>query len=46
LLAVARDEARVILSRNPKLEGEQGDALRLLLHLFSREDAIRMVRAG
>jgi ATP-dependent DNA helicase RecG len=46
LLAVARDEARVILHRNARLEGEQGEALRLLLHLFSREDAIRMVRAG
>lgn len=46
LLAMARDDARLILSRDPQLEGERGKALRLLLYLFRRDEAIRLLRAG
>jgi ATP-dependent DNA helicase RecG len=46
LLKLAHEEARHILSANPKLEGEQGKALLLLLHLFEREAAVKLLAAG
>ncbi|WP_244505641.1 ATP-dependent DNA helicase RecG [Methyloceanibacter stevinii] len=46
LLAAARDEARLCLSRMPHLEGERGERLRLLLYLFERDDAVKLMRAG
>jgi len=46
LLKLAHAEARHILSVNPKLEGEQGKALLLLLHLFEREAAVKLLQAG
>jgi ATP-dependent DNA helicase RecG len=46
LLKLAHEEARHILSANPKLEGEQGKALLLLLHLFEREAAVKLLQAG
>lgn len=46
LLTAARDEARLRLSRTPSLEGEDGRRLRLLLYLFERDDAVKLMRAG
>lgn len=46
LLEAARDDARLILSRDPELQGERGEALRLLLYLFGRDEAVRLLRAG
>jgi ATP-dependent DNA helicase RecG len=46
LLKLAHEEARHILMTNPKLEGEQGKALLLLLHLFEREAAVKLLQAG
>jgi len=46
LLATARDDAQLILNKDPKLERERGEALRLLLYLFEREEAIRLLSAG
>ena len=46
LLAVARDDAQLILSRDPKLESERGQALRNLLYLFGRDAAVKLLRAG
>jgi ATP-dependent DNA helicase RecG len=46
LLTLARDEARKIVDENPRLEGAQGDALRLLLNIFERGEAIRLLGAG
>jgi ATP-dependent DNA helicase RecG len=46
LLEAARDDARLILSRDPDLQSERGEALRLLLYLFGRDDAVRLLRAG
>ncbi|HUU25034.1 MAG TPA: ATP-dependent DNA helicase RecG [Methyloceanibacter sp.] len=46
LLEAARDAARLTLSRNPTLEGEDGERLRLLLYLFERDDAVKLMRAG
>lgn len=46
LLAAAHDDARLILERDPELETERGKALRILLYLFERDEAIRYLRSG
>jgi ATP-dependent DNA helicase RecG len=46
LLAVARDDARLIIERDPALESARGEALRILLYLFERDAAVRLARAG
>ncbi|MDJ1156880.1 ATP-dependent DNA helicase RecG [Chelatococcus sp. SYSU_G07232] len=46
LIAAARDDARLIMEQDPTLTGERGKALRLLLYLFERDEAIRLLRAG
>ncbi|PHP65764.1 ATP-dependent DNA helicase RecG [Zhengella mangrovi] len=46
LLAMARDDARLVLATDPDLEGKRGTALRVLLYLFGRDEAIRLLRAG
>jgi ATP-dependent DNA helicase RecG len=46
LLEAARDQARLTLARDPKLKGDDAEALKLLLYLFERDDAIKLMRAG
>jgi len=46
LLAVAADDARLIVERDPGLAGPRGAALRTLLYLFRRERAVRYLRSG
>ena len=46
LLAAARDDAQLILNRNPGLRDERGEALRTLLYLFERDAAVRFIRSG
>ena len=46
LLAIARDDAQLILNKDAKLTTERGEALRTLLYLFEREEAIRLLSAG
>ncbi len=46
LLEAARDQARLILARDPELKGKDEEALKLLLYLFERDDAIKLMRAG
>ncbi|WP_421998737.1 ATP-dependent DNA helicase RecG [Reyranella sp.] len=46
LLAAARDDARLIVERDPDLQTGRGAALRVLLYLFRRDDAVRTLRAG
>jgi ATP-dependent DNA helicase RecG len=46
LLSVAHDDARLILARDPELKSPRGAALRTLLYLFERDDAVRTLRAG
>ncbi|MGH6888552.1 MAG: ATP-dependent DNA helicase RecG [Rhizomicrobium sp.] len=46
LLGVAQDEARLIVERDPDLVSARGDALRVLLYLFERDEAVRYLRAG
>jgi ATP-dependent DNA helicase RecG len=46
LLAAARDDAKLILTNDPELSGNRGEALRILLYLFERDEAIRLLKAG
>jgi len=41
LLQAARDDARLVIERDPDLQSERGAALRALLYLFRRDDAVR-----
>ncbi len=46
LLAMASDDAKLILESDPDLKTERGEALRTLLYLFERDGAIRFLRSG
>jgi ATP-dependent DNA helicase RecG len=46
LIAQARDEALRIMKDNPRLTGARGEALRCLLYLFERDEAIPLIGAG
>jgi ATP-dependent DNA helicase RecG len=46
LIAQARDEALRIMKENPKLSGSRGEALRCLLYLFERDEAVPLMGAG
>jgi ATP-dependent DNA helicase RecG len=46
LLEPARKDAQLVLSRDPNLTSPRGEALRHLLYLFERDEAIRLLRAG
>ena len=46
LLAAARDDARLIMARDPRLETPRGAALRTLLYLFERDAAVKYLRSG
>lgn len=46
LLAAARDDAKLIVSRDPGLKAPRGRALRTLLYLFERDQAIEYFKSG
>jgi ATP-dependent DNA helicase RecG len=46
LLEIARKDAAYLIERDPELTGERGAAIRTLLYLFRRDEAIRFLRAG
>jgi ATP-dependent DNA helicase RecG len=46
LITQARDEALRIMKDNPELGGDRGEALRCLLYLFERDEAIPLIGAG
>ena len=46
LLQMARRDAAHLLERDPRLEGERGRAVRLLLRLFERGAAMRTLGSG
>ena len=46
ILAVARKDAGYIVNKDPDLQSERGMALRTLLYLFRRDEAIRYLNAG
>jgi len=45
-LGAARDDAQLVLSRDPSLTSARGQALRQLLYLFGKDEAITLIRAG
>jgi len=45
-LGAARDDAAMILSRDATLSTPRGKALRHLLYLFGKDEAIKLIRAG
>jgi ATP-dependent DNA helicase RecG len=45
-VAVARDDARLLLDRDGGLAGERGTAARVLLYLFERDAGVGMLRSG
>ncbi len=46
LLATARDDAKLIMERDPELNSDRGRALRMLLYLFERDAAIKLLQSG
>ncbi len=46
LLSAAREDAALVLNRDPRLASPRGAALRQLLYLFARDEAIRLLGAG
>ena len=45
-LGAARDDAALVLARDPSLQTPRGEALRHLLYLFGKDEAIKLIRAG
>jgi ATP-dependent DNA helicase RecG len=45
-LTAARDDAALVLARDPQLATPRGEALRDLLYLFAKDEAIRLIGAG
>jgi ATP-dependent DNA helicase RecG len=46
LITQARNEALRIMKDNPRLKGTRGEALRALLYLFERDEALPLIGAG
>jgi ATP-dependent DNA helicase RecG len=46
ILAAARDDARLIIEKDPELKTARGEAVRTLLYLFERDQAIQYLRSG
>ncbi|NKB22134.1 MAG: ATP-dependent DNA helicase RecG [Alphaproteobacteria bacterium] len=46
LMLAARDDARLILERDPGLSSERGKALRVLLYLFEKDSVVQTLRSG
>jgi ATP-dependent DNA helicase RecG len=46
MLQAARDDARMIVERDPQLKSPRGEALRILLYLFGRDEAVGLIKAG
>jgi len=46
LLAMARDDTKLILTQDPDLESPRGKALRTLLYLFERDAVVKTLRSG
>ena len=45
-VAMARDDARLLLDRDGGLEGPRGQAARVLLYLFERDAGVALLRGG
>ena len=46
LLTIAQGDAKIILEMDPELKSERGEALRTLLYLFERDEAVAYLRSG
>ena len=46
LIEIAQAQARLEIERTPELDGPRGQALRTLLYLFERDQAVRYLRSG
>jgi ATP-dependent DNA helicase RecG len=46
LLLTARDDAKLIIDRDPELKSPRGESLRVLLYLFEQDQAISYLRSG
>ena len=46
LLELAHEDAHAMFASNPGLTGTQGEALRTLLYLFRKDQAVQLIRAG
>jgi ATP-dependent DNA helicase RecG len=46
LMVTARDDAALVLGRDPTLASARGQALRALLYLFERDEAVQLIGAG
>ena len=46
LLLTANKDARMMLELDPNLKTPRGEALRILLYLFERDDAVKTYLAG
>ena len=46
LLGAARDDAKLMLANDPLLATPRGEAVRNLLYLFEKDEAIRLIQAG
>jgi ATP-dependent DNA helicase RecG len=46
LIAIANDDAQLILDRDPNLASPRGQAVRTLLYLFRRDEAVHYLDAG
>jgi ATP-dependent DNA helicase RecG len=46
LMALARDDARMVMARDPGLAQGRGKALKTLLYLMERDDSVRLMKGG
>ena len=46
LLPAVHDDVKLLLERDPLLKSHRGEALRVLLYLFRRDEAIRFLQSG
>jgi len=46
LMTLARDDARLIMSRDPELTSDRGKALKTLLYLMERDASVLMMKSG
>ncbi len=46
LIPMARDDARLILEKDPDLASDRGKNLRILLYLFERDEGVKYLKSG
>ena len=46
LIPMARDDARLILEKDPDLTSDRGKCLRVLLYLFERDEGVKYLKSG